>query len=133
MVKVDLRKSNFLLASDVATPILMVGPGAGIAPFRGFLWHNDHLIKQGLPHYKEMVLYFGSRHKDSDYLYKEELQSLQASGALSELHCAFSRDQEERVYVQNLLEQQREQVYSLLERKGKIYICGNTQMGKDVS
>lgn len=62
MVRVDLRKSNFLLASDLDTPILMVGPGAGIAPFRGFLWHNDYLIRQGLPHYKEMVLYFGSRH-----------------------------------------------------------------------
>lgn len=111
----------------------MIGPGAGIAPFRGFLWHNQHLIDQGLPYYKEMTLFFGSRHQDSDFLYKEELAQLEESGALKRLFCAFSRDQEERVYVQHLLEKEENLVLDLLHRKGKIYICGNTRMGKDVS
>jgi NADPH-ferrihemoprotein reductase len=80
-----------------------------------------------------MHLYFGCRHKDEDYIYKQELQEFTNTKALASLHCAFSRDQEERVYVQHLLQKNKDEVYRMIKDNGRIYICGNTQMGKDVS
>lgn len=73
-----------------------------------------------------MHLYFGCRHKEEDYIYQQELQEFINNKALASLHCAFSRDQEERVYVQHLLQKNKDEVYRMIKDNGRIYICGNT-------
>ena len=70
------------------------------------------------------VLFFGCRHKVEDYIYQEELENYQEEGVLSRLHVAFSRDQEKKVYVQNLMEMEGEEIYKLLEKQAYFYVCG---------
>lgn len=73
----------------------------------------------------ETVLYFGCRHKNEDYIYEEELEKYRDEGLLTNLHVAFSRDQEHKVYVQHLLEQNGEEVWRILDKGGHIYVCGS--------
>lgn len=122
---------NFRLPSDPQTPIIMVGPGTGIAPFRGFLQHRAHLKEQGA-NLGEAMLFFGCRHRDHDYLYREELENFAAGGIVT-LHTAFSRGADGRVYVQDLIAQQADRVWDLLEQGARIYVCGDgAKMEPDV-
>lgn len=105
-------------------PMIMVGAGTGMAPFRGFLQERGVLVDQGVP-VGRSVLFFGCRHPGSDYLYAEELQAFEAAG-VSELAVAFSRQPEAgRTFVQHLIEREQDQVWDLLAAGAVVYVCGN--------
>ena len=72
----------------------------------------------------DMILYFGCRHKDEDFIYEDELKTLQEEGVLTKLYTAFSRDQPEKVYVQNLLEKNGPEVWNVIDKGGHLYVCG---------
>lgn len=124
-VPLFVRKSQFRLPKSVSTPLIMVGPGTGIAPFRGFIHHRKHLREEGGAR-GEAVLFFGCRERVKDFLYEEELNTALASGHLSNVLVAFSREQNEKVYVQDRLREHKELVWTLLEeQKAHFYICGD--------
>lgn len=130
-IRVFVRESKFRLPRDTTTPIILIGPGTGIAPMRAFLHERSKQLEMGLP-IGRTVLYFGCRH-EHDYIYRTELELFQSQGILSELHVAFSRQSAEKVYVQHLLAQQGTKVWTQLHDKGAyVYVCGGIQMGQDV-
>lgn len=128
-VKVFIEhNNNFKLPQDDSTPIIMVGPGTGIAPFRSFIQERDNRGAEG-----KSWLFFGDRTFTQDFLYQVEWQKFLKSGALSRLDVAFSRDQHEKVYVQHRILEQAEQVWQWLQDGAYLYICGDaTHMAKDV-
>ncbi|PTL38411.1 bifunctional cytochrome P450/NADPH--P450 reductase [Alkalicoccus saliphilus] len=115
---------SFRLPENPETPVVMVGPGTGVAPFRGFLQARDELLKNG-QELGEAHLYFGSRHEQQDYLYDDELKEYEKRGAVK-LHTAFSRMEEQpKTYVQDLMKENKEEIIELLaENGGHFYICG---------
>src|SRR6202158_716368 len=116
-------KAGFRLPEDPSVPIIMVGPGTGLAPFRGFLQERAALKAKGAKLGPSM-LFFGCRHPDQDYLYADELKAFEASG-IGELHTAFSRAEGPKTYVQNLVAAERERVWTLIENGAIIYVCGD--------
>jgi len=125
--------SNFHLPTEAKTPIIMIGPGTGIAPFMGFLQERRVLQGRGLD-LGEAVLFFGCRSASHDFIYEEELKSFANDGVLSRLLVAFSRDDpEKKVYVQDLIAKEKEMVWRLLNAGAVIYVCGDAQsMAPDV-
>lgn len=118
---------NFRLPEDGATPIIMVGPGTGIAPFRAF-WQQRVADKATGP----MWLFFGNPYKATDGCYEDELAELVDAGKLK-LSVAWSRDQAQKVYVQHLMEQSGEEIWQWLEKGAAFYMCGDAnRMAKDV-
>lgn len=110
------------------TPIIMVGPGTGIAPFRAFLQERQATGATG-----KNWLFFGDQHRAQDYIYENELSQWHKGGHLSELDLAFSRDQSEKIYVQNRMHERGAQLYAWLEQGAHFYVCGDaTRMAKDV-
>jgi cytochrome P450/NADPH-cytochrome P450 reductase len=106
------------------TPMIMVGAGTGMAPFRGFLQERAVLAKQGVPVGKSM-LFYGCRNADHDMLYAEELKDFETSG-ITELQVAFSREPgQPRTFVQQLIEREGDQVWDLISAGAVIYVCGN--------
>lgn len=132
LVPIFIRKSQFKLPTRPQTPIIMIGPGTGLAPFRGFIQERNFVREEGKP-VGETVLYFGCRKKSEDFLYQEELEDYVAKGVLK-LHVAFSRDQQQKVYVTHLLEQNSEELWSVIgENNGHLYVCGDARsMARDV-
>ncbi|MDO6462368.1 assimilatory sulfite reductase (NADPH) flavoprotein subunit [Granulosicoccaceae sp. 1_MG-2023] len=119
---------NFRLPADPSTPLIMIGPGTGIAPFRAFLQERDAQGADG-----DNWLFFGNPHFTQDFLYQVELQGYLKSGLLNRLDVAFSRDQAKKIYVQDRLREQGEAVFAWLERGAHLYICGDANhMAKDV-
>lgn len=119
---------GFKLPKDPATPIIMVGPGTGIAPFRAFLHERRAAAAPG-----KNWLFFGDQQSASDFLYRDELESLQSSGYLARLDTAFSRDQKEKIYVQNRMLENAAELFSWLESGAHFYVCGDAKrMAKDV-
>jgi cytochrome P450/NADPH-cytochrome P450 reductase len=116
-------KAGFRLPDDASVPIIMVGPGTGLAPFRGFLQERAALKAKGATLGPAMLL-FGCRHPDRDYLYADELKAFAASG-ITELHVAFSRSEGPKTYVQNLVATQKDRVWSSIEKGAIIYVCGD--------
>ncbi|HEY2210635.1 MAG TPA: flavodoxin domain-containing protein, partial [Bradyrhizobium sp.] len=116
-------KAGFRLPDDASVPIIMVGPGTGLAPFRGFL-HERAALKAKGASLGPAMLFFGCRHPDQDYLYADELKAFAADG-IAELHTAFSRTEGPKTYVQNLVAAERERVWSLIEKGAIIYVCGD--------
>lgn len=114
-------------------PIIMIGPGTGIAPFRGFVEEICHLRSKGIV-LGDTTLYFGCRRSDVDYIYREELKAAESSESLKELNIAFSRDPNiPKTYVQDIIKQQGAQVWQRIHNgAGYIYICGGTAMGRSV-
>lgn len=130
--RIFVRPSTFRLPKDPTTPIIMIGPGTGIAPMRAFLHERAQQQTDGVAVGKS-VLYFGCRRRDEDYIYRDELEKFQEQGLLSELHLAFSREQEKKVYVQHLLAKNGAGLWELIDRENAyIYVCGATTMGNDV-
>lgn len=125
-------ESGFELPDQAEVPIIMVGPGTGVAPFRGFLQARRVLKEQG-QQVGEAHLYFGCRHPEQDYLYKNELEAAQQEG-LVQLHTAFSRvDGQAKCYVQHLMRDDAQKLIPLLEQGGHLYICGDgSKMAPDV-
>jgi sulfite reductase (NADPH) flavoprotein alpha-component len=128
-VKVFIEhNNNFKLPEDDNTPIIMVGPGTGIAPFRSFIQERENRDAEG-----KNWLFFGDRTFTQDFLYQVEWQKYLKSGALSRLDVAFSRDQVEKVYVQHRILENAEQVWQWIQEGAYIYVCGDaTRMAKDV-
>ncbi|XP_075864045.1 methionine synthase reductase [Microcebus murinus] len=142
-ISISPRTTNsFHLPNDLSAPIIMVGPGTGIAPFIGFLQHREKLQEQHPDgNFGAMWLFFGCRHKDRDYLFREELRHFLKQGILTHLKVCFSRDapvgQEETPakYVQDNIQLHGKQVARiLLHENGYIYVCGDAKnMAKDVN
>ncbi|XP_052433108.1 P450 (cytochrome) oxidoreductase b isoform X2 [Carassius gibelio] len=132
-VPMYIRKSQFRLPFKSTNPVIMIGPGTGIAPFMGFVQERGWLKEQG-KEVGETVLYYGCRYKNEDFLYQEELEEFEKTGVLTELNVAFSRDQTEKVYVQHLLKKNKEAVWRLVHTdNAHIYICGDARnMARDV-
>ncbi|ESO97377.1 hypothetical protein LOTGIDRAFT_187717 [Lottia gigantea] len=131
-IPIFVRKSQFRLPFKPSTPVIMIGPGTGLAPFRGFLQERDYLKKEGKP-VGDTILYFGCRNKVHDFIYENELNSFKESGALTKLHIAFSRDQNKKVYVQHLLNENKDEIWNVLESGGHIYVCGDARnMAREV-
>lgn len=119
---------KFRLPANSDTPIIMIGPGTGIAPFRSFL-HE----RKALGHAGRNWLFFGERSSQTDFLYCDELRELSASGHLTRLDTAFSRDQAHKIYVQDRIIEHGAQLWSWLQDDARIYVCGDgTYMAKDV-
>jgi cytochrome P450 / NADPH-cytochrome P450 reductase len=124
-------RSSFRLPKSARTPLILVGPGTGIAPFRGFLQERADQNARGAE-VGPALLFFGCRHRQVDFLYREELEALQEQGVL-ELYAAFSRDQPHKRYVQHQLLEQADRVWELLEQGAVVYVCGDAaHMAPDV-
>ncbi|TMO25183.1 assimilatory sulfite reductase (NADPH) flavoprotein subunit [Pseudoalteromonas sp. S4741] len=122
------HNDNFRLPVNDDTPIIMVGPGTGIAPFRAFLQERDAREATG-----KNWLFFGNPHFTQDFLYQVEIQGYLKSGLLSKVDVAFSRDQAEKVYVQDKLRKNSKEVFDWLEAGAHFYVCGDAnRMAKDV-
>uniref|UniRef100_A0AAR2LZ04 NADPH--cytochrome P450 reductase n=1 Tax=Pygocentrus nattereri TaxID=42514 RepID=A0AAR2LZ04_PYGNA len=132
-VPMYVRKSQFRLPFRASTPVIMIGPGTGIAPFMGFIQERAWQKEQG-KETGEAILYFGCRHRNEDFIYQEELEEFEKAGVLTQLHVAFSRDQEHKVYVQHLLKQSKDHLWKLIHSSNAhIYVCGDARnMARDV-
>jgi cytochrome P450/NADPH-cytochrome P450 reductase len=119
-------KSSFRMPEDPSKDLLLIGPGTGLAPMRGFLQERAALKSDGKP-LGETLLFFGCRHPEQDYLYQEELEDFVEAGVLSSLETAFSRNTGEKVYVQDLLAKRAKKVYELLARGAYIFVCGDAK------
>ena len=119
---------HFRLPVDPETPVIMIGPGTGIAPFRAFLQERDATGASG-----KSWLFFGNPHFTEDFLYQVELQDYLSRGILTHLNVAFSRDQPQKIYVQDKLRKHAVELYKWIQDGAHIYICGDGQrMAKDV-
>ncbi|HEY0332141.1 MAG TPA: assimilatory sulfite reductase (NADPH) flavoprotein subunit [Stenotrophomonas sp.] len=118
---------RFRVPADDARDIIMIGPGTGVAPFRGFVQERAERGASG-----RNWLFFGARHFNRDFLYQAEWQQALAHGELHELDLAFSRDQADKIYVQHRLRQRGRDLYAWLQRGAHLYVCGAIGMGKDV-
>jgi len=133
-VRVFCRDSTFRLPSDPSTPIIMIGPGTGVAPMRGLLQERSLMKLEKKLDVGANVLYFGCKKRTLDYLYEDEIAQFQKDGVLTEYHVAFSREQEDKVYVQNLLAENAKETWKLINDLGAyVYVCGGVKMGNDVS
>ena len=118
----------FRLPADPATPVIMIGPGTGVAPFRAFMQDRDADGVQG-----RTWLFFGDQHYTHDFLYQLEWQDLLARKLLTRMDVAFSRDQPEKVYVQDRMWEQRRDLHAWMQDGAHLYVCGDqARMAKDV-
>jgi len=122
------QNPNFKLPADTNTPIIMVGPGTGVAPFRAFLEEREEIGAEG-----KSWLFYGDRHFVTDFLYQTDWQRMLKDGVLTKLDVAFSRDTEEKVYVQHRLLQKSRELFEWLQAGAYVYICGDEKhMAHDV-
>ena len=128
-IRVYVQKANaFGLPADPAVPIVMIGPGTGIAPFRAFLHERMATKAPG-----RNWLFFGHQRRDCDFFYEDELSSMKAAGVLTRLSLAWSRDGAEKFYVQNRMAEVGRDLWSWIADGAHIYVCGDAQrMAKDV-
>ena len=127
-IPVSVTTSHFRLPADPTRPVIMCGPGTGIAPFRAFLQERAALGLKG-----RSWLFFGDQHAASDFLFEGELRGWLADGTLGRLDTAWSRDQAKKVYVQDRMIEQGEDLWRWLQDGGSFYICGDaSRMAKDV-
>lgn len=119
---------KFRLPSDPAAPIIMIGPGTGIAPFRSFLYERRAKGDTG-----RNWLFFGERSANTDFLYRDELEMMRKDGHLTRLDTAFSRDQQHKVYVQDRMLEAGAELWSWLNEGASVYVCGDaSRMARDV-
>ncbi|MBR0794743.1 cytochrome P450 [Bradyrhizobium jicamae] len=116
-------KAGFRLPDDNAVPIIMIGPGTGLAPFRGFLEERAARKANGAA-LGPAMLFFGCRHPEQDFIYADELKAFAADG-LADLHTAFSRADGPKTYVQHLLAAEKDRVWDLIQQGAIIYVCGD--------
>ncbi|HEY4295715.1 MAG TPA: reductase, partial [Paraburkholderia sp.] len=128
-VPVFVQKSaHFRPPHHADTPMIMVGPGTGIAPFRGFLHERRARGDAG-----RNWLFFGEQHAATDFYYRDELETMRDSGVLTRLDVAFSRDQADKIYVQDRMREQGAQLWRWLEDGAHFYVCGDAnRMARDV-
>lgn len=122
------QNDNFKMPADPATPIIMVGPGTGVAPFRAFMQEREESGVRG-----KSWLFFGDQHFVTDFLYQTEWQKWMKEGVLTKMDVAFSRDMAEKVYVQHRMLENSNELFKWLEEGAAVYICGDEKhMAKDV-
>jgi NADPH-dependent sulfite reductase flavoprotein alpha-component len=122
------RSSHFHPPKDPMAPVIMIGPGTGVAPFRGFLHDRRVSGAKG-----RNWLFFGEQHEATDFYYRDELTEMRRDGLLTDLSLAFSRDQTKKIYVQDRLIERGADVWAWLEEGAHLYICGDAnRMAKDV-
>ena len=128
-VRAYIQKAhNFSLPADPATPIVMIGPGTGIAPFRGFLQERQAAGAPG-----RNWLFFGHQHQATDFFYKDELRAMKAAGHLTRLSLAWSRDGDRKYYVQDRMREVGADLWQWLAKGAHVYVCGDAKrMAKDV-
>jgi sulfite reductase (NADPH) flavoprotein alpha-component len=128
-IEVFVQPSHgFTIPNDPSAPMIMVGPGTGIAPFMAFLQQRqaDHATGKNW-------LFFGDQHEALDYLYREQLEAWNKEGLLTKLDLAFSRDSESKVYVQNRMREKGAELWAWLEKGGFFFVCGDaSRMAVDV-
>ncbi len=124
-----LHENNaFRLPEDPDAPVIMIGPGTGVAPFRAFLEE-----RQASGNKSPMWLFFGEQRRVSDFLYEQQFNAMLADGTLAKLHTAFSRDTGKKVYVQDRMQENWKDLYDWLEQGAYFYVCGDaSRMAKDV-
>lgn len=123
------KNQNFRLPQNPDTPIIMVGPGTGVAPFRAFMQEREEIGAEG-----KSWMFFGDQHFVTDFLYQTEWQKWIKDGVLTRMDVAFSRDQEEKVYVQNRMQEHSKELFQWLEEGAVVYVCGDkNHMAKDVN
>ncbi|WP_369888324.1 assimilatory sulfite reductase (NADPH) flavoprotein subunit [Bacillus halotolerans] len=122
------HNQNFKLPKDPETPIIMVGPGTGVAPFRSFMQEREETGAEG-----KAWMFFGDQHFVTDFLYQTEWQNWLKDGVLTKMDVAFSRDTEEKVYVQHRMLEQSAELFEWLQEGAAVYICGDEKhMAHDV-
>ena len=122
------RAHNFALPANAETPIIMVGPGTGVAPFRAFLQERMATGAKG-----RNWLFFGHQRSECDFFYRDELSGMQATGLLTRLTLAWSRDGDQKIYVQDRMREEGAELFAWLEAGAHFYICGDAKrMAKDV-
>lgn len=122
------HNQNFKLPKDPETPIIMVGPGTGVAPFRSFMQEREETGAEG-----KAWMFFGDQHFVTDFLYQTEWQNWLKDGVLTKMDVAFSRDMEEKVYVQHRMLEQSAELFEWLQEGAAVYICGDEKhMAHDV-
>jgi sulfite reductase (NADPH) flavoprotein alpha-component len=127
-VTAHVQASHFRLPADGATPVIMVGPGTGIAPFRAFLQHRERTGAKG-----RAWLFFGDQRSGTDFLFGEEIAAWQATGVLQRLSLAWSRDGAQKVYVQHRMAEDAADLWRWLQDGAHFYVCGDAlRMAKDV-
>lgn len=127
-VPVYPSSSKFRLPDNPDTPIIMVGPGTGVAPFRAFLQERKAIGARG-----KSWLFFGSQREKCDYFYGDEFFNLQSEGFLTRIDCAFSRDQQHKIYVQHRMQENSAEIWKWLEEGAHFFVCGDAKrMAKDV-
>ncbi len=128
-LKVYIQKAHgFALPDDGGKPIVMVGPGTGVAPFRSFLWHRKAAKAKG-----RAWLFFGHQHEATDFFYRDEFDAFLADGTLTRLSTAWSRDGREKVYVQDRMREAGPELWAWLRDGAHFYVCGDAKrMAKDV-
>ncbi|KAK7927257.1 NADPH-cytochrome P450 reductase [Apiospora marii] len=133
-VPVHVRHSNFKLPSDPSKPIIMIGPGTGVAPFRGFVQERAKQAEDGETVGKT-ILFFGCRKRSEDFMYESEWEERKkALGDAFDMPIAFSRDGPKKVYVQHLLKERSKEINELLEKKAYVYVCGDAaNMAREVN
>lgn len=120
-VPIFVTHSTFKLPKDPSVPVILIGPGTGVAPYRGFVQTNTRLTIK-----RKIWIFFGEQH-ESHFFYKEEWEAALQSGALSRIDCAFSRDQVQKIYVQDRLWENKEEVFQWIENGASVYLCGDAQ------
>jgi len=122
------HNKNFKLPEDGSLPIIMIGPGTGIAPFRAFV--EERIAKGDTG---KNWLFFGDQHEETDYLYQSEWESYLDAGHLHRVDLAFSRDQAEKIYVQDRMRENAAEIWEWIDAGGYFYVCGDaSRMAKDV-
>ncbi|GAA4544907.1 bifunctional nitrate reductase/sulfite reductase flavoprotein subunit alpha [Streptomyces collinus] len=122
------RSPHFRPPADASTPMVMIGPGTGVAPFVGFLQE-----RRALGHRAPNWLFFGEQHRATDFYYEDELTALRDEGVLTRLDTAFSRDQRNKVYVQDRMREHGPELWHWLRDGARLYVCGDaSRMAKDV-
>ena len=119
---------GFRLPEDKSLPVIMVGPGTGVAPFRAMVQEREATGATG-----KNWLFFGEQRASSDFFYKEEWEAAMAKGVLTKLTTAFSRDQEQKIYVQHRMRENAAEIWQWLEEGAHFFVCGDgARMAKDV-
>jgi sulfite reductase (NADPH) flavoprotein alpha-component len=127
-VFISKKNDNFRLPANPQTPIIMIGPGTGIAPFRAFMQDREASETAG-----QSWLFFGNPNFTQDFLYQTEWQGYLKRGVLTKISLAFSRDQSEKIYVQHRLAENGSDIFEWLESGAHLYVCGDAmRMAKDV-
>ncbi|SBS83949.1 NADPH-cytochrome p450 reductase, putative (CPR), partial [Plasmodium malariae] len=137
-IKFNVKCSKFTLPHNLEwTHIIMIATGTGIAPFKAFIsefkYFDRTCVQNGIKKRAQRILFFGCRKKEIDFLYEQEFMDAQKNKHIDEAYFAFSRDQEKKIYVQDLILEKKELIWSLIQKGAYIYVCGNSNMTKDVN